>query len=126
MTNDKKMKSSKIKRIVVECKLKDSKETKEYDVDPEIFDDFLLEAATRFAEDCVKKPKAKITSILTAYDKVDSKNFEKHYCFNSYYLLINAGQHKKAEIMRKNFMAATQIDLQKENLKTQDGQLGTN
>jgi hypothetical protein len=122
----KQMKSSKIKTIVVECKLKDSLDIKEYDVDAEIFDDIYLEAATRFAEQHVKKQNVKIAPILTAYEKKDEKDFDKHYCYNSYYIIINAGFYKKAEIMRKNFLMVVGIDLQKESLKSKDAKSNSN
>ena len=124
---DKKMKSSKIKTVVVECKLRDDVYTKQFDINSEIFDDILLEASTRFAEQHVKKQNIKISPILTAWEKKDAKNYEKHFCYNSYYIIINAGFHRKAEIMRKNFMAATGIDLKKEKIKTeQNGKSGKN
>lgn len=121
------MKSSKIKTVVVECKLRDDVYTKQFDINSEIFDDILLEASTRFAEQHVRKQNVKISPILTAWEKKDAKNYEKHFCYNSYYIIINAGFHKKAEIMRKNFMAATGIDLKREKLKTeQNGKSGKN
>jgi len=124
---DKKMKSSKIKTVVVECKLRNDVYTKQFDINSEIFDDILLEASTRFAEQHVRKQNVKISPILTAWEKKDVKNYEKHFCYNSYYVIINAGFHKKAEIMRKNFMAATGIDLKQEKLKTeQNGKSGKN
>lgn len=122
------MKSLKIKTVVVECKLKDNVYTKQFDVDPELFDDVLLEASTRFAEQHVKKQNVKIAPILTAWEKKDYKNYDKYFCYNSYFVIINAGFHKKAEIMRKNFMIATGIDLKLEKLKTeqQNGKSGKN
>lgn len=124
---DKKMKSSKVKTVIVECKLKDSIDTKEFDIDSELFDDILMEAATRFTEKYVKRQNVKISPVLSAWEKKDAKNYEKHICYNSYYVIINAGFHRKAEIMRKNFMAATGIDLKLEKLKTeQDGKPGKN
>jgi hypothetical protein len=124
---EKKMKSSKIKTVVVECKLKDSVDKKQFDLDSEIFDDILLEAATRFAEQHVKKKNVRMAPILTAWDKKNTNNFEKYYCYNSYFVVINAGFHKKAEIMRKNFLAATGIDLKLEKMKTEsNGKSGKN
>jgi hypothetical protein len=120
------MKSSQVKKVVVECKMKSSLEIKEYDVDTEIFDDILLEAATRFVEERVNSKNAKICPILTCFEKKDEKNFDKHFCYNSYYMIINAGFQKKAEIMRRNFMMLTGIDLQKESLKSKDGKSDTN
>ncbi len=115
---EKKMKSAKVKTVIVECKMKESIDTKEFDIDPEIFDDVLLEAATRFAEQRIKNKNAKIAPILTSYEKKNSKNYDKHICFNSYYVIINSGFQKKAEIMRRNFMIASGIDLQKDPIKS--------
>lgn len=124
---DKKMKSSKIKTVVVECKLRDNVFTKQFDIDSEVFDDILLEAATRFAEQHVKQENVKIAPILTAWEKKHAKNYDNHYCFNSYYIIINAGFHRKAEIMRKNFKSATGIDLKLEKIRTeQNGKSGKN
>lgn len=125
---DKKMKSLKIKTVVVECRLKDDVYTKQFDIDSEIFDDILLEASTRFAEQHVKKQNVKIAPILTAWEKENVKKYDKYFCYNSYFIIINAGFHKKAEIMRKNFMSATGIDLRMEKLKTEqkDGKSGKN
>ena len=120
------MKSSKVKTVVVECKLKDSLDVKEFDIDPEIFDDIYLEAATRFAEQHVRKQNAKIAPILSAYEKKDVKNFDKHFCYNSYYVIINAGFHRKAEIMRRNFLTISGVDLQKESLKSKDANSNSN
>lgn len=122
------MKSSKIKTVVVECKLRDDVYTKQFDIDSEIFDDILLEASTRFAEQHVRKQNVKIAPILTAWEKKDAKNYDKYFCYNSYYIIINAGFHRKAEIMRKNFMTATGIDLKSEKLKTEqkNGKSGKN
>lgn len=112
------MKSSTVKTIVVECKLRNSLNIKEYEVDSEIFEDPYMEAATRFAEQQVKKPGATITPILSTYDKKDVKNYDKHICYNSYYVVINAGYHKKAEIMRNNFKRLEHIDLKNESIKS--------
>lgn len=121
------MKLSKIKTVVVECKLKDSVDKKQFDIDSDIFDDIFMEAATRFTEQYIKQKNVKMAPILTAWDKKDTKNFEKYYCYNSYYVVINAGFHKKAEIMRKNFLTATGIDLKHEKIKTEsNGKSGKN
>lgn len=120
------MKSSTVKTIVVECKLKDSLDTKEYEVDSELFDDIYMEAATRFVEQHVIKPNAKIPPILSTYIKKDVKNYDKHFCYNSYYLMVNAGFHKKAEIIRKNFMIVSNIDLKNESIKSSDNESTSN
>lgn len=114
------MKASNIKTVVVECKMKGSFDSKEFDIDQEIFDDVLFEAATRFAEERIKTKNPKIAAILIAYNKKDVKNYDKHICYNTYFVIVNAGYHKKAEIMRKNFLEASGVDLQKDPIKGQN------
>jgi hypothetical protein len=116
----KQMKSPKVKTIVVECRMMDSSDIKEFEVDTEIFDDVYLEAATRFVDQHIRKQNSKIAPILFAYEKKDIKNFNNHFCYNSYYVIINAGFYRKAEIMRRNFLTVTGIDLQKESLKNKN------
>jgi len=113
-----KIKSNSVKTIIVECKMKNSLDVKEFNIDSEIFDDVYLEAATRFAESHVKQPNAKIPPILSTYEKKDTKNFEKHISYNSYFIIVNAGFHNKAEIMREKFKQMSGIDLREEILKS--------
>jgi hypothetical protein len=116
-----KAKPTTLKQIVVECRTKTICETGEFEIDADIFDDIYLEAATRFVDGYVKKPEAKMPPILTAYEKSDTNNVNKHYCFNSYYVIVNAGFYKKAEMMRQNFKNITNIDLKFETLKSPNG-----
>lgn len=109
------MKSSKVKTIVVECRMKDFVDTKEFNIDPEIFDDIMMEAATRYAYQHVKKRNSKIAPILTTWEKKNEKKIET---YNSYYAIINAGFHQKAEIMRRNFIELSGIDLKNERVKS--------
>jgi hypothetical protein len=116
MTN--KMKTAKIKTIVVECKLKDFNSAQEFEIDSEIFDDTNLEAATRFVEHYISNNNLKISPTLNTYEKRDVKNPNKHVNYNSYYIIVNAGYYKKAENMRSNFLKISNIDLKKESLKS--------
>ena len=111
------MKYENIKTIIVECKFKDSTKTVEFDIDSEIFDDVYLEAGTRFVENLAKKSGQKITPILTTFERKDIKNYKKHFAYNSYFLLINAGQYRKAEVVRQNFIKMTNVDLKLESIK---------
>lgn len=120
MTN--KTKSSTVKKVVVECKLKDSVDIKEYDIDSEIFDDIQIEAATRFVEQHIKEKKSKIAPTLTVFEKKHEKNVDKYVSCNSYHMIVFAGFHKKAEIMRKNFLSACGVDLKTQGIKS-DGRL---
>lgn len=108
------MKSSTLKKIVVKCA---SLWMDEYEIDPDIFDDVYVEAATRAIEKRKDEPGFRVTVILETWEKKDFKRPDKHFCYNTYRILINAGMHEKAEVLRTNFLQMHGIDLQKESLK---------
>ena len=112
------MKPSTLKKIVVKCA---DFWMDELEIDPEIFDDVYVEAATRAIEHRKDLPGFKVTVILECWEMKDFKKPEKHFCYNTYRVLINAGMHDKAEILRLNFMKMHGIDLQKESLKGENG-----
>lgn len=93
----------------------------ELEIDSEIFEDVYVEAATRAIENRKDLPGFKVTVILETWEKKDFKRPEKHFCYNTYLILINAGMHDKAEMLRLNFMRMHGIDLQKESLKGENG-----
>lgn len=84
------------------------------------FGDVYCEAATRSIEKRKFLPGFQVTVILETWEKKDAKKADKHYCYNTYRILANAGLHKKSENLRENFMALHGIDLQKESLKGED------
>ena len=108
------MKSSTLKKVVVKCA---DFWMDEFEIDSEIFDDVYVEAATRAIERRKAQDDFKVTVILECWEKKDFKRPEKHFCYNTYRVLINAGMHEKAEMLRYNFMRMHGIDLQKESLK---------
>ena len=108
------MKSSTLKKIVVKCA---SLWMDEYEIDPDIFDDVYVEAATRAIEKRKDEPGFRVTVILETWEKKDFKKPDRHFCYNTYRILINAGMHMKAEMLRINFLQMHGIDLQKESLK---------
>src|SRR3972149_982946 len=95
------MKPSTIKKIVVKCA---NFWMDEYPIDPEIFDDVYVEAATRAIEKRKDLPGLKVAVVIECWEKKDFKRPEKHYCYNTYRVLINAGMYNKAEILRQNFL----------------------
>lgn len=113
------MKSSTLKKVVVKCA--DFWED-EFSIDPEIFDDVYVEAATRAIEKRKDLPGFKVTVILETWEKKDAKKPEKHFCYNTYRILINAGLYEKAEMLRLNFLSMHGIDLQKESLNGENNQ----
>lgn len=107
---------SKLRKVVVKC----LDWTEEFSIDPEIFDDIYMEAATRALEKRKDGEKFLVTVVMETYLKVDAKKAQKHYVYNTYFVLINAGLHFKAEMMRLNFLKSHGIDLRKESLKGED------
>lgn len=104
---------SKLKKVVVKC----LDWTEEFEIDPTIFDDIYMEAATRALEKRKDGEKFLVTVVMECYIKSDAKKSNKHYVYNTYFVLVNAGLHFKAEMMRLNFLKSHGIDLRKESLK---------
>jgi hypothetical protein len=107
---------SKLKRVIVRC----LDWVEEFDIDPVIFDDVYMEAATQALEKRKDGEKFLVTVVMETYLKADEKKSQKHYVYNTYFVLINAGLHFKAEMMRLNFLKSHGIDLRKESLKGDD------
>ncbi len=82
----------------------------------DIFDDPFMEACTRLVEyKCKTQSDFAIPPCLFA--SLDRKG-AKHHVYNSYIVMVNAGFHKYAEILRANFIKNTGVDLQKEPIKS--------
>ena len=109
----KSIKSSTIKNIVVKC----LNWQEELPIDSEVFDDVYMEAATRSIEKKKDEPQFKVAVVMECWEKKDVKVPDKHFVYNTYFVLVNAGLHEKAEMLRINFMKLHSIDLQKENLR---------
>jgi hypothetical protein len=103
------MKSS-IKKITV-CLSKDN--ITEHIIDVTEHSDPFFEAITRAIEagNTVKNVLIHIRPIATCWE---TKNPKKMYSYNSYFPMINAGQHVRAELLREKFNFQNDIDLAKE------------
>lgn len=112
------MKSSTLKKIVVKC---GDYWMDEHEIDSNLFDDVYVEAATRAIEQRKNQPGLKVTVIIETWEKKDFKRPDKHYCYNTYRIFVNAGIHDKAENLRQNFIKLHGIDLSKESLKGENG-----
>lgn len=110
------MSKSKLKKVIVKC----LDWTEEFDIDPDIFDDVYVEAATRALEKRKDGEKFLVTVVMECFLKSDAKKANKHYIYNTYFVLVNAGLYFKAEMMRLNFIKSHNIDLRKESLKGDD------
>ena len=109
----KSIKSTKVKNIVVKC----LDWMEEVPIDSEVFDDVYMEAATRSIEKKTDDPDFKVAVIMECWEKKNVKKDDKHFVYNTYFVLVNAGLHSKAEMLRINFMKLHSIDLQKENIR---------
>lgn len=115
------MKRSTIKIVGVKCS--DFWED-EFEVDSSIHDDVYLEAATRAVEKRKSVPGFKVTAAIECWEKKDINNPYKHWCYNTYFVLLNAEMFEKAEMLRENFLKINHIDLQKESLKPKESDGG--
>lgn len=103
------MKSSAIKTIVVRLT---ADNVQEFNIDGDIFDDPMLEAATRAVELNSKiKKHSLIRAIMECWEK---KTPSELIVYNSYWLLVNAAKYDKAELLREKFQAQYDRDLKKE------------
>jgi hypothetical protein len=82
-------------------------------VDSDLFDDIQLEACTRAIEEEIKSNSPKVAPFII------SKIRKKENICNSYKILINAGEHLKAEFLRANFFKESHVDLLNEPLKSE-------
>jgi hypothetical protein len=107
-------KSSAFKKVVVQCSnfWKD-----EFDIDSNIHDDILLEAATRAVEKRNHNKNFRVAVVFECYEKKNIKIYDLHFCYNTYFIMVNAGLYEKAEMLRLNFKKKHGVDLQKESLK---------
>lgn len=90
--------------------------TESITVDNTIFDDYMIEACTQALEKRMYEGMLKITPVIQAWEDTKNKK-SKITMYNTYKLLINAGFHEKAEILRSFFLHETKIDLAKEPIK---------
>ena len=96
-----------------------------FEIDPDVHEDIYMEAATRAVEKRKALENFKVTVMVECWEKKDANKPDKHFCYNTYFILVNAGLHKKAEMLRLNFFKMHKIDLQKESLKPKDANGGS-
>lgn len=108
------MNSDNTKKIVVVI----LKNKYSFEIDADIFDDVYMEAATRALEKHRRKQGSfQIAVVMECYEEKDAKKADKHYVYNSYFVLVNAGMHDKAEHLRESFKEEFGIDLRKESIR---------
>ena len=101
------MKMSALKTVVVRLT---ADNTSEFEIDGESFNDEFMEAATRAVEK-TKKNRGIIHPVISCWYK---NTPDKVQMYNSYWVLINAGCHNKAEVLREKFKMQHNVDLSKE------------
>lgn len=109
----KSVKGSRFKTIIVKC----LNWKCAIDIDSEIFDDIYMEAATRIIEKNIDTPNFSVAIVMECYEKKDEKNIKKHYVYNTFFVLINAGLYEKAKMLKLNFFKEYGVDLEKQGLK---------
>jgi len=89
-------------------------------IDSSIFDDIFIEAATRVVEKYKPTPSFfnKIRIIGECYEKKNEIYYDKHYQVNMYHIIINAGLHSLAELLRQKTIDLHKIDLQLEPIRS--------
>jgi hypothetical protein len=94
--------------------------TKIVKIDNKIFEDIYTEACTQAIESLVKEKQLRVASVINCclYNSSLPKDLYKNmHTFNAYKILINAGMHKYAEIVREHFIKNNNIDWATEPLK---------
>jgi hypothetical protein len=76
----------------------------EFNIDPNVFDDIYMEAATRAVDKRQNEPNFKVAVIIKCWIASDVDKPDKHICYNTYFVMINSGLHIKAENFRRNFL----------------------
>ena len=87
-------------------------------VDEEIFEDYKVEACTQSIESRFKSGGASITAFMQCSDILKNNTVSKKFSiYNTYKILINAGLHNKAEMLRKICLTESDVDLAQEPIK---------
>ncbi len=110
------MKLKGLKTVIVKCFNWED----EIEVDSDVTNDVLMEAATEAVEKRKDLDGFKVAVVMECYEKKNIKDPEKHFMYNTYFVLVNASLHEKAEMLRLNFLKQHGIDLQRESLKGGD------
>ena len=108
----KSIKPSKTKKVIVQS----LDWSEEIDIDSTIFDDVYMEAATRAIEKNKDKPNFSVAIVIKCHKKENENDPNKHYCYNTYFVLLNAALYDKAELLRLNFLNTHGIDIQKQSI----------
>lgn len=88
------------------------------DIDNTIFDDYCAEACTQVIEKKFKDDRCNVSAFMQCVILGKNKKPNKKiYIYNTYKILINAAQHKKAEVLRQIFLKDTKVDLALEPMK---------
>ena len=117
----KNMKSGAMKTVIVKCA--DFWEDEFY-IDSSVFDDILMEAATRAIEKRKDLPGFTVAIIIKCWEKKYADDPTHHICYNTYFVMVNAGMHQKAETLRLNFFKLHKIDMKEESLKPDESNNG--
>ena len=88
------------------------------EVDESIFEDYKVEACTQAMERAISDGNSTVTALLQCWlEPKNDKSKKIVSVYNTYKILINAGFHSKAEILRSVFLSRTKVDLADEPIK---------
>ena len=88
------------------------------EVDESIFEDYKVEACTQAMERAISDGNSTVTALLQCWlEPKNGKSKKTVSVYNTYKILINAGFHSKAEILRSVFLSRTKVDLADEPIK---------
>lgn len=93
----------------------------EMEIDSGIFDDYKLEACTQIIERLFMSGNYQITPFMYCEDRSIGRKTKpslKFGTYNTYKLIINAGYHIKAELLRRSFLNTDKIDLADEPIQS--------
>jgi hypothetical protein len=93
------------------------KDRYEMEVDSEEFEDYKLEACTRIIERLFSAGNFKVPAIMFC-EEVAGKKTKYGGTYNTYKLIINAGYHSKAELLRKICLKEDKIDWANEPIQS--------
>lgn len=103
-----------MKNVFVKC----GKWTQTMSIDETIFDEYKVEACTRAIESRFKNGDVSITAFMQCSDILKNNRVSKTCSiYNTYKILINAGFHIKAELLRNICLRESDVDLAQEPIK---------
>jgi len=94
-------------------------ENYEMDIDSSVFENYMLEACTQVIERLFSAGNYKVAATMYCEERVGKKSKYGH-TYNTYKVIINAGYHSRAEILRSICLKNDKVDWATEPIQSQD------